>query len=171
MNDLMFRVYAVKTKLKKVIMKQRIISMLVGLTLMTGASAQGTELIERGAVLYLTDSLKLDSMYNYWNGFVVQHPKDDVAWRNLFEICYNQEFRLRVKNWEAGVGYYRENMVPLLERIKKAIPTIANMKGCLLPRPTGENSQLTQPSSCCQRMLLLATTSCGCSTSFRSATL
>ena len=103
-------------------MKQRIISMLVGLTMMTAASAQGTELIERGAVLYLTDSLKLDSMYNYWNGFVVQHPKDDVAWRNLFEICYNQEFRLRVKNWEAGVGYYRKNMVPLLERIKKAIP-------------------------------------------------
>ena len=103
-------------------MKQRIISMLVGLTMMTAASAQGTELIEQGAVLYLTDSLKLDSMYNYWNGFVVQHPKDDVAWRNLFEICYNQEFRLRVKNWEAGVGYYRENMVPLLERIKKAIP-------------------------------------------------
>ena len=103
-------------------MKQRIISMLVGLTLMTGASAQGTELIERGAVLYLTDSLKLDSMYNYWNDFVVQHPKDDVAWRNLFEICSCQEFKLRCKDWEAGVGYYRENMVPLLERIKKAIP-------------------------------------------------
>ena len=96
--------------------------MLVGLTLMTGASAQGTELIERGAVLYLTDSLKLDSMYNYWNDFVVQHPKDDVAWRNLFEICSCQEFKLRCKDWEAGVGYYRENMVPLLERIKKAIP-------------------------------------------------
>lgn len=96
--------------------------MLVGLTMMTAASAQGTELIERGAVLYLTDSLKLDSMYNYWNGFVVQHPKDDVAWRNLFEICSCQEFKLRCKDWEAGVGYYRENMVPLLERIKKAIP-------------------------------------------------
>ncbi len=96
--------------------------MLVGLTLMTGASAQGTELIERGAVLYLTDSLKLDSMYNYWNGFVTQHPKDDAAWRNLFELCSCQEFKLRSKNWEAGVGYYRENMVPLLERIKNALP-------------------------------------------------
>ena len=103
-------------------MKQRIISMLAVATMMTGASAQGTELIERGAVLYLTDSLKLDSMYNYWNGFVTQHPKDDAAWRNLFEVCSCQEFKLRSKNWEAGVGYYRENIVPLLERIKKAIP-------------------------------------------------
>lgn len=96
--------------------------MLAVATMMTGASAQGTELIERGAVLYLTDSLKLDSMYNYWNGFVTQHPKDDAAWRNLFEVCSCQEFKLRSKNWEAGVGYYRENIVPLLERIKKAIP-------------------------------------------------
>ena len=61
--------------------------MLVVLAMMTAASAQGTELIGRGTPLYLTDSLKLDSMYNYWNGFVTQHPKDDAAWRNLFEVC------------------------------------------------------------------------------------
>jgi len=158
-------------------MKQKIISMLVGLTMMTGASAQRTELIGRGgAPIYLSDSLKVDSMYNYWNNFVAQHPKDNVAWRNLFEICSCQEFKLRCKDWEMGTHYFKENMVPLLERIKKAIPgvtplTIANMKGCLLPRPTGENSLQIQPSSCCQRMLLPATTSCGCSTSFRSATL
>ncbi len=103
-------------------MKRILTTLLVAATMMAGASAQGTELIERGIPLYLADSLKLDSMYNYWNGFVVQHPKDDVAWRNLFEICSNQEFRLRCKNWEAGIRYFRENTMPLLERIKKAIP-------------------------------------------------
>ena len=104
-------------------MKQRIISMLVALTVMTGASAQRTELIGRGgAPIYLSDSLKVDSMYNYWNNFVAQHPKDNVAWRNLFEICSCQEFKLRCKDWETGTHYFKENMVPLLERIKKAIP-------------------------------------------------
>ena len=96
-------------------MKQRIISMLVGLTMMTGASAQRTELIGRGgAPIYLSDSLKVDSMYNYWNDFVSQHPKDDIAWRNLFEICYNQEFKLRSKNWKEGVYYFEKNTLPLL---------------------------------------------------------
>ena len=104
-------------------MKQKIISMLVGLTMMTGASAQRTELIGRGgAPIYLSDSLKVDSMYNYWNDFVSQHPKDDIAWRNLFEICYNQEFKLRSKNWKEGVYYFEKNTLPLIERIKKAIP-------------------------------------------------
>ena len=90
--------------------------------MMTGASAQKTELIDRGIPLYLADSLKLDSMYNYWNSFVTQHPKDNVAWRNLFEVCSNQEFRLRCKNWEAGMQHFRDEMMPLLERIKNAIP-------------------------------------------------
>ena len=64
MNDLMFRVYAVKTKLKKAIMKQRIISMLVGLTMMMGASAQGTERIDREEILTLYGNAeKTDSLY------------------------------------------------------------------------------------------------------------
>ena len=103
-------------------MKRILTTLLVSLVIMTGASAQGTELIDRGIPLYLADSLKLDSMYNYWNGFVVQHPKDEVAWRNLFEVCSNQEFRLRCKNWEAGMQHFRDEMMPLLERIKNAIP-------------------------------------------------
>ncbi len=103
-------------------MKRILTTLLVAATMMTGASAQKTELIERGIPLYLTDSLKLDSMYNYWNNFVTQHPKDDVAWRNLFEVCSNQEFRLRCKNWEVGMQHFRDEMMPLLERIKKAIP-------------------------------------------------
>lgn len=70
----------------------------------------------------MADSLKLDSMYNYWNSFVTQHPKDNVAWRNLFEVCSNQEFRLRCKNWEAGMQHFRDEMMPLLERIKNALP-------------------------------------------------
>ena len=103
-------------------MKRILTTLLVSLMIMTGASAQKTELIDRGIPLYLADSLKLDSMYNYWNGFVVQHPKDDAACRNLFEVCSNQEFRLRCKNWEAGMQHFRDEMMPLLERIKNAIP-------------------------------------------------
>lgn len=64
-------------------MKRTILIMLAALTMMTSASAQKTERTkaEVGG-FYFGDAAKLDSMYNYWNNFVAQHPKDEIAWRN-----------------------------------------------------------------------------------------
>ena len=87
-------------------MKRIKMTLLIAFMMMTGVSVGQTEQIRRDAALYMADSLKLDSMYNYWNKFTMEHPKDEVAWRNLFEICSNQEFRLRCKNWEAGVQHF-----------------------------------------------------------------
>ena len=97
-------------------------TMLVVATMMTAASAQETELIGRGAALYLTDSLKLDSMYNYWNDFVTQHPKDDAAWRNLFEVSENKVFRMinATKDWKGGEEYRKQ--LNVVGRMEKAIP-------------------------------------------------
>ena len=48
--------------------------------MMTGASAQKTERLTHIVDgFYEGDSIVLDSMYNYWNDFVAQHPKDEIA--------------------------------------------------------------------------------------------
>ena len=123
MNDLMFRVYAVKTKLKKAIMKQRIISMLVGLTMMMGASAQGTERIDREEILTLYGNAeKTDSLYNFWNTYVQVHPKDEVAWHNLFEVSEKMvSSRIHTtKDWK-GCDEYRKQL-NVVGRMEKAIP-------------------------------------------------
>ena len=48
-------------------------------------SAQETVQIDHSDAI-LASAEKLDSLYNYWNDFVAQHPKDERAWRNLFEV-------------------------------------------------------------------------------------
>ena len=153
-------------------------TLLIAFMMMTGVSVGQTEQIRRDAALYMADSLKLDSMYNYWNNFTIEHPKDEVAWRNLFEICSNQEFRLRCKNWEAGVQHFKDEMVPLLERIKKAIPGSYTAYYCEYEGSLAETTdrrELAADSAivllpkdapagdCCQRMLLRVITNCGLS--------
>ena len=118
----MFRVYAVKTKLQKAIMKQRIISMLVGLTMMMGASAQGTERIDREEILTLYGNAeKTDSLYNFWNTYVQVHPKDEVAWHNLFEVSEKMvSSRIHTtKDWK-GCEEYRKQL-NVVGRMEKAI--------------------------------------------------
>ena len=119
-----------KPNLKKVIMKQRIISMLVGLTLMTGASAQGTERTKADVGgFFFGDSLKLDSMYNYWNDFVTQHPNDEIAWRNLFDVSESKVYQMlnqrmqhseRPRNLRAVEDYRKQ--LNVVGRMEKAIP-------------------------------------------------
>ena len=103
-------------------MKRKIMTMLVSLTMTATANAQGTDLIEQGTALYLTDSLKLDSMYNYWDDFVTQHPKDDAAWRNLFEVSEQKVFRMidATKDWKGGEEYRKQ--LNVVGRMEKAIP-------------------------------------------------
>ena len=50
-------------------------TLLAAVTMMTGASAQKTERLTHIVDgFYEGDSIVLDSMYNYWNNFVAQHP-------------------------------------------------------------------------------------------------
>ncbi len=93
--------------------------------------AKGTQLLRftpdelaefKSTNLWLLDSVKVDSMYNYWDAYVQAHPKEELAWRKLFEVCSNQEYRLRIKNWEEGIALHGKRVLPLLERMKAAIP-------------------------------------------------
>ena len=104
--------------------------MLVGLTLMTGASAQGTERTKADVGgFFFGDSLKLDSMYNYWNDFVTQHPNDEIAWRNLFDVSESKVYQMlnqrmqhseRPRNLRAVEDYRKQ--LNVVGRMEKAIP-------------------------------------------------
>lgn len=104
-------------------MKRTIFTLLATVMMTAGASAQEAELAEfKSTNLWLLDSVKVDSMYNYWDAYVQAHPKEELAWRKLFEVCSNQEYRLRIKNWEEGIALHGKRVLPLLERMKAAIP-------------------------------------------------
>ena len=136
MNDLPFRVYAVKTKQKER-MKRIMMTLLIGFMMMTGANAGQTEQIVRGAALYMADSLKLDSMYNYWNRYTLEHPKDEVAWRNLYEVydVYEYRFLVNHKNYKTGkeISDAQEQMrrkVGFMYRMEQAIPDSYTFNYC-----------------------------------------
>ena len=105
-------------------MKRTIYTLLATVMMTVGAGAQEAELAEfKSTNLWLLDSVKVDSMYNYWDAYVQAHPKEELAWRKLFEVCSNQEYRLRIKNWEEGIALHGKRVLPLLERMKAAIPS------------------------------------------------
>ena len=105
-------------------MKRTIFTLLATVMMTVGAGAQEAELAEfKSTNLWLLDSVKVDSMYNYWDAYVQAHPKEELAWRKLFEVCSNQEYRLRIKNWEEGIALHGKRVLPLLERMKAAIPS------------------------------------------------
>ena len=84
----------------------------------TMAHAQETKLIDVGQTL--TRMEKLDSMYNYWNDFVAQHPKDEVAWRNLFEVENGLVEQTHWKDWNEGEELRKK--LNVVGRMKQAIP-------------------------------------------------
>lgn len=111
-------------------MKRTILIMLAALTMMTGASAQKTERTkaEVGG-FYFGDAAKLDSMYNYWNNFVAQHPKDEIAWRNLFDVSESKVYQMlnqtmhsseRPRNLRTVEDYRKQ--LNVVGRMEKAIP-------------------------------------------------
>jgi hypothetical protein len=65
--------------------KMMITALLMTLMGSVSVSAQETERLEQFGLLSL-NSAKLDSLYNYCNDYVAQHPKDERAWHNLFEV-------------------------------------------------------------------------------------
>jgi len=118
-------------------MKRTIITLLVVIMMVTGTSAKQTEYIKRSVQLYRADSLELDSMYNYWNAFVQIHPKDEMAWRNLYEVYSNYEFRFLVnlKQYRTADGYFdaqqqMRRKFGLMGRMEQAIPDSYTFNYC-----------------------------------------
>jgi len=103
-------------------MKRTVIALLAFALFMTGTNAQETELIEDGIYLYGVDSLKLDSLYTYWNTYVQFHPKDEVAWRNLSELEQAKVNRLlyKIHHWQAPQQLRKQ--LNVMKRMEQAIP-------------------------------------------------
>lgn len=101
-------------------MKKIMITALL-MTLMgsVSVSAQETERLEQFG-LFSLNSEKLDSLYNYCNDFVAQHPKDERAWRNLFEVSNSMVEQKHWKNWQEGEDLKKE--LNVVGRMKQAIP-------------------------------------------------
>lgn len=104
-------------------MKRTVIALLASALFMTGASAQVTELLDWRSINDSRDSLKVDSLYAFWNTYVQYHPKDENAWRNLCEVeqakVYHQRF------WKKGDRQTPEELRKQLNvagRMKQAIP-------------------------------------------------
>ena len=98
-------------------------TMLAAAMMMTAASAQETERIDREELLTLYgDAEKTDSLYNFWNTYVQVHPKDEVAWRNLFEVSEKKVFRWvsTTKDWKGGEAFRKQ--LNVVGRMEKAIP-------------------------------------------------
>lgn len=104
-------------------MKRKMMTLLAAATMMTTASAQQTERIDRHQILTLYGNAeKTDSLYNFWNTYVQVHPKDEVAWRNLFEVSEKKVFRWvsTTKDWKGGEDYRKQ--LNVVGRMEKAIP-------------------------------------------------
>ena len=102
-------------------MKRTVITLLAFALLITGVSAQETKRLNRLEVIF-ADTLKLDSLYNFWNAYVQLHPKDETAWRNLFDASESKvhDMIYRTRDWD-GCERYRKQL-NVVGRMEKAIP-------------------------------------------------
>lgn len=101
-------------------MKKILITLLLIAAGTANVCAQETEQIEGHIEMLLEKKEKLDSLYSYWNDFVAQHPKDEKAWRNLFEVENGLVERLHFKDWNKGEELRKE--LNVVGRMKQAIP-------------------------------------------------
>ena len=61
----------------------------------------------------------MDSLYDYWNAYVEAHPKDEQAWRNLFEVNRERSAHFQGRMEESRAYTQRTNVVG---RMEEAIP-------------------------------------------------
>lgn len=73
------------------------------------------------------DTLQLDSLYDYWNDYVLAHPKNEQAWRNLFEISNERSVRFW-GNMEGARAYKQQKNV--VGRMEEAIPDSYTFNYC-----------------------------------------
>lgn len=85
-------------------------------------STSTTRLIQMD--VWSLDTLQLDILYNYWNAYVEAHPKDEQAWRNLYEITEQR----KKWNWDTAHEYVRRTNV--VGRMEKAIPDSYTFNYC-----------------------------------------
>ena len=109
-------------------MKKILIALLLIAAGTANVCAQETEQIEGHIEMLLVKKEKLDSLYSYWNDFVAQHPKDEKAWRNLFEVENGLVERLHFKDWNKGEELRKE--LNVVGRMKQAIPDTYTFYNC-----------------------------------------
>ena len=119
-------------------MKRTLITLLLAVTMAVTYAQNGTKTVTSlmGAPatikliqkdVWSLDTLQLDSLYEYWNAYVEAHPKDEQAWRNLFEVN-NERSRKFLGKPEEGYAYkQRTNIVG---RMEAAIPVTYTFYTC-----------------------------------------
>lgn len=105
-------------------MKRTLLTLILSTAALVGVSAQTA--VERlsdpslrlvRSDVWSLDTLQLDSLYDRWNDYVLAHPKDEQAWRNLFEI--HNERSVRISGKEQLQYKEQKNVVG---RMEEAIP-------------------------------------------------
>ena len=70
-----------------------------------------------GSDIWSLDTLKLDALYERWNNYVLAHPKNELAWANLFIVANERAVRMA---GEAQLKYKKQKNV--VGRMEQAIP-------------------------------------------------
>ena len=86
------------------------------ITSLMGSTAT-TRLLQKD--LWSLDTLQMDSLYDYWNAYVEAHPKDEQAWRNLFEVNKERSGHFQLHTEDSRAYTQRTNVVG---RMEAAIP-------------------------------------------------
>jgi hypothetical protein len=115
-------------------MKRAFFTIILAAAALVGASAQtaverlsGPSLRLIKSDVWSLDTLQLDSLYDYWNDYVLAHPKNEQAWRNLFEISNERSVRFW-GNMEGARAYKQQKNV--VGRMEEAIPDSYTFNYC-----------------------------------------
>ena len=115
-------------------MKRAFFTIILAAAALVGASAQTA--VERlsdpslrliKSDVWSLDTLQLDSLYDYRNDYVLAHPKNEQAWRNLFEISNERSVRFW-GNMEGARAYKQQKNV--VGRMEEAIPDSYTFNYC-----------------------------------------
>ena len=78
-----------------------------------------------GSDIWSLDTLKLDALYERWNSYVLAHPKNELAWANLFIVANERAVRM---SGEAQLKYKKQKNV--VGRMEQAIPDTYTFNFC-----------------------------------------
>ena len=105
--------------------RRTLMTMILAAAALMGAGAQNVEqLLQPTARLvrssvWSLDTLQMDSLYDHWNAYAEAHPKDEQAWRNLFEVNRERSTHFQGRMEESRAYTQRTNVVG---RMEQAIP-------------------------------------------------
>ena len=111
-------------------MKRILITLLLAAT-MAGAYAKEDEWkhkkLNETDLLYV-DTLTLDSLFDHWNAYVMAHPKEEQAWRNLYEIIRTKKVKVTLLG--EGKVWRGEWLMNVVKRMEAAIPETYTFNYC-----------------------------------------